>query len=234
MKRRGFTLIELLVVIAIIAILAAILFPVFSRAREKARQTSCLSNLKQIGLAAAMYNQDYDEMFFGWRADATVNVGSWAYYAPNGSTPYWNMTQGALFPYVKNSQIFICPSDSGPTNNWATCPEALTPSYMENCQIGMTYATPAISLASVVAPAGTIYMCDGGAYGTTAGLTTPIQPIEGCWIIQTTQWDVNWGGPNPRHSDTANVGFVDGHVKAMQSTWYYNGSPWLNPAVGGS
>jgi prepilin-type processing-associated H-X9-DG protein len=105
---------------------------------------------------------------------------------------------------------------------------------MENCQIGMTYATPAISLASVVAPAGTIYMCDGGAYGTTAGLTTPIQPIEGCWIIQTTQWDVNWGGPNPRHSDTANVGFVDGHVKAMQSTWYYNGSPWLNPAVGGS
>src|SRR5438034_11408057 len=63
MKRRGFTLIELLVVIAIIAILAAILFPVFAQAREKARQTSCLSNLKQIGLASMMYRQHYDELF---------------------------------------------------------------------------------------------------------------------------------------------------------------------------
>lgn len=92
--RRGFTLIELLVVIAIIAILAAILFPVFARAREQAKRTSCLSNLKQLALAAMMYGQDYDEL---------LPVG-----ATQGN-PLWNVVQG-LQPYVKNSQIFYCPS----------------------------------------------------------------------------------------------------------------------------
>lgn len=74
MKRTGFTLIELLVVIAIIAILAAILFPVFARAREKARQSSCLSNQKQIGLAILMYNQDYDERVIQWRIAVPVGT----------------------------------------------------------------------------------------------------------------------------------------------------------------
>ncbi|MBU0606950.1 MAG: DUF1559 domain-containing protein [Armatimonadetes bacterium] len=87
MTRRGFTLIELLVVIAIIAILAAILFPVFAKAREKARQVSCLSNLKQMGLAFFMYNQDYDECFVMF---------------PNWKT--------ILQPYIKNTQINVCPS----------------------------------------------------------------------------------------------------------------------------
>ncbi|MBD3292214.1 MAG: prepilin-type N-terminal cleavage/methylation domain-containing protein, partial [Armatimonadia bacterium] len=94
--RRGFTLIELLVVIAIIAILAAILFPVFARAREKARQTSCLSNSKQIGTALMMYVQDYDETLPG-------------YYNPDlpGEANQW---YEVIEPYVKNEQIFICPS----------------------------------------------------------------------------------------------------------------------------
>ncbi len=92
--RKGFTLIELLVVIAIIAILAAILFPVFARAREKARQASCASNLKQIGLGFMMYVQDYDERLPG----ACSHVDGWA---------------GALMPYVKNQQIFACPSWNG-------------------------------------------------------------------------------------------------------------------------
>ena len=113
-SRRGFTLIELLVVIAIIAILAAILFPVFARAREQARRTSCLSNLKQLALAAMMYGQDYDEL---------LPVG-----ATQGN-PLWSVVQG-LQPYVKNSQIFYCPSIQvlaaynpllSPTpENWAT------------------------------------------------------------------------------------------------------------------
>src|SRR5579864_7256321 len=113
--RRGFTLIELLVVIAIIAILAAILFPVFSQAREKARQTSCLSNMKQIGTAEQMYVQDYDERTFfrasasapsPWRSDAII---------PNANlrtqASWWNL----LMPYIKNNQVFTCPSDAGPT-----------------------------------------------------------------------------------------------------------------------
>ncbi len=90
--RRGFTLIELLVVIAIIAILAAILFPVFARAREKARQTSCLNNMKQLGLAANMYLQDYDERFVRYRYPDP-------YFWPH-----------KIYPYINNDQIFICPS----------------------------------------------------------------------------------------------------------------------------
>src|SRR5579872_7072561 len=104
MKRRGFTLIELLVVIAIIAILAAILFPVFAQAREKARQTVCLSNHKQIGTSIQMYVQDYDEtlplslVYESPAADANGNSLQWA----------WG---GLLQPYVKNRGIFLCPSN---------------------------------------------------------------------------------------------------------------------------
>jgi len=95
-RKKGFTLIELLVVIAIIAILAAILFPVFARAREKARQTSCLSNMKQIGLAADMYCQDYDETFpMSIYTPGTVVV---TFYH-------------VLMPYMKNTQMLQCPSE---------------------------------------------------------------------------------------------------------------------------
>jgi prepilin-type N-terminal cleavage/methylation domain-containing protein/prepilin-type processing-associated H-X9-DG protein len=101
-KQNAFTLIELLVVIAIIAILAAILFPVFAQAREKARQTSCLSNMKQILTSEMMYNQDYDEMLPRIRQlPFTANGVKWAWGA-----------QDALAPYVKNDQIWKCPSDS--------------------------------------------------------------------------------------------------------------------------
>jgi len=102
-KKTGFTLIELLVVIAIIAILAAILFPVFARARENARRTSCASNLKQMGLAVMQYTQDYDEKY-----PFTYN-----YYVAgaSGTLVWWeDVTQ----PYTKNYQLFICPSDSSP------------------------------------------------------------------------------------------------------------------------
>src|SRR2546426_951485 len=98
-ETRAFTLIELLVVIAIIAMLAAILFPVFAQAREKGRQASCLSNLKQIGTAVLMYAQDFDELYpmsyFGFSASGT-------------NTSWPQLTQ----PYVKNEQVFVCP-DAG-------------------------------------------------------------------------------------------------------------------------
>ena len=107
--RKGFTLIELLVVIAIIAILAAILFPVFARAREKARQASCTSNVKQLILGILMYTQDYDEML-----PQSINN---AYLVPgytNQNRCWWG--SAITGPYVKNTQIYRCPSDRG----WTT------------------------------------------------------------------------------------------------------------------
>src|SRR5437763_17019901 len=101
MKRCGFTLIELLVVIAIIAILAAILFPVFAQAREKARTISCLSNNKQVGLAFMQYVQDFDETFPPSRFTTTPNDTA------NRSSP-WTVS---ILPYTKNVQIYECPSD---------------------------------------------------------------------------------------------------------------------------
>src|SRR5690242_19358076 len=115
MKRKAFTLIELLVVIAIIAILAAILFPVFAQAREKARQTSCLSNMKQIALSVQMYMTDNDgRLFFRatTNADSTRAHVSVARTHPDfNALQWWNQ----LMPYIKNQQIFTCPSDGNPT-----------------------------------------------------------------------------------------------------------------------
>jgi prepilin-type N-terminal cleavage/methylation domain-containing protein/prepilin-type processing-associated H-X9-DG protein len=99
MRKKGFTLIELLVVVAIIAIIAAILFPVFAKAREKARQTVCLSNMRQIGTAMMMYCQDYDDCFPLVMRDDTVNYSDWC---------------NDLYPYIKSLEIFHCPSSSLP------------------------------------------------------------------------------------------------------------------------
>jgi prepilin-type N-terminal cleavage/methylation domain-containing protein/prepilin-type processing-associated H-X9-DG protein len=114
-KHRGFTLIELLVVIAIIAILAAILFPVFARAREAARKSSCLSNLKQLSLGVRMYMQDYDESF-PRKGDVTPVYDQFdENYAGHG--PWVNANEvvlgDQLFPYTKNLNIWACPSDTG-------------------------------------------------------------------------------------------------------------------------
>ena len=107
MRRKGFTLIELLVVIAIIAILAAILFPVFAQARAKARAISCISNIKQQALGMTMYAQDYDESFPQWHWDQSHSGGGGA-VNNNATSLWWN----AIYPYVKNVQVFSCPDDN--------------------------------------------------------------------------------------------------------------------------
>lgn len=127
MKSRGFTLIELLVVIAIIAILAAILFPVFAQARESARKTSCLSNTKQMGLGINMYLQDYDEMFVcnSWDTPyiATTDTDSRSPVFPAIGQWMWR-----IMPYVKNRQILVCPSDPNPKSEWSGYDNNPTPS----------------------------------------------------------------------------------------------------------
>ena len=125
MKRRGFTLIELLVVIAIIAILAAILFPVFAQARAKARQTSCLSNVKQLSLGFMMYVQDYDETFPYWNWGDSYGSGS---RTPNHFESFWI---NAIYPYVKNGGVYACPG----TNDKSTVRQNLLWAWLSTAQI---------------------------------------------------------------------------------------------------
>jgi prepilin-type N-terminal cleavage/methylation domain-containing protein/prepilin-type processing-associated H-X9-DG protein len=134
-KQAGFTLIELLVVIAIIAILAAILFPVFASAREKARQTACTSNVKQLGLAIAQYEQDYDEM-------VPSGNNSW------GSGYGW---AGDIYSYVKSAQVYVCPDDPNPA-------DFISYGYNSNLvgyAPGGAFSIP-INLAQMVAPSSTV------------------------------------------------------------------------------
>src|SRR5689334_2151431 len=155
--KSGFTLIELLVVIAIIAILAAILFPVFAQAREKARQTSCTSNLKQIGLGAAMYAQDYDEVVLPVSTSTTGKTYYW-WASWNGTAR--NDTEGLVYPYMKNSQIQACPS----FNNKLRAALGLT-GYGYNYNylspfVPPLYQAAPVSLAAIQTPTETVQMAD--------------------------------------------------------------------------
>ena len=189
MRRRGFTLIELLVVIAIIAILAAILFPVFARAREKARQASCSSNLKQLALSVQMYKADYDEKNISDRFITTDSVTPTGPYGGFCGTYYF--WKDILNPYIKNSQVWICPSDSAPT----TCGGSPERSYQPNAEMC------GVADAAVNDPAGTIHVMESN-YNTRAHYTD-----AGSYNMP--------GNPASRHNNGWNIAFADGHVK-----WY--------------
>jgi len=198
MKSRAFTLIELLVVIAIIAILAAILFPVFAQAREKARQTSCTSNMKQIALSLQMYAQDYDERFFA-SGQLPLTKGE-PPPAGDGTNIVKMMGGGTSYfvqPYIKNTQIFTCPSDDKQnywgrsTTGWAWSTESWwgrPSSYMYRHVFDMdglnqntTSGTP---MASLGHPASMIQMFECSAfhveklplYGGVHPTATPVIP----------------------------------------------------------
>lgn len=217
MRRRGFTLIELLVVIAIISILAAILFPVFARARENARRTSCLSNLKQIGLGIMMYVQDYDETYPPYRRSAPGETPPFPPY--QGSNWEWQHT---IHAYTKNLQIYQCP-DGNPGYIYGNYG-----SYGAN-----VVALPAtgLKLSAVVAPAGVYVVMDSGRTYITAsrastapdgafylpggGIPRPdlLADISGDWAQSDYM--------NGRHFDGVNVTFADGHVKWLKSRTVY-------------
>jgi prepilin-type N-terminal cleavage/methylation domain-containing protein/prepilin-type processing-associated H-X9-DG protein len=216
-KVRGFTLIELLVVIAIIAILAAILFPVFAKVREKARQISCLSNEKQIGLGFMQYVQDNDETFPWIEVNNVANSASWA---------------GEIYPYVKSQNVFQCPDNpnknSQMNTNWGpnNIPQLggapqINESYAYNYEIANSYsqnstnATPngtpdADTIGFINEPAGKILMAE--SYGEY-GLAYP-------------DWDNgNNGfgdGASSRlfvgHTGFTNYLFCDGHAKSLRPT----------------
>jgi prepilin-type N-terminal cleavage/methylation domain-containing protein/prepilin-type processing-associated H-X9-DG protein len=225
-RRRGFTLIELLVVIAIIAILAAILFPVFARAREKARQASCCSNLKQLALGIQMYVQDYDETFP--RAD--LDRGRWyVITTPWDARPGSPTSRGAFWAssiqaYIKNWQLYRCPSSapetlfaSPPVQNWVDL------SYTMNGMLSR------YRLAGVAAPSVCILVWEGigssaySGYATTmafySGGALPYQPSN-------TQGGMGVGGPADFHNGGNNKAYCDGHVKWTKEPGGWEASVW--------
>jgi prepilin-type N-terminal cleavage/methylation domain-containing protein/prepilin-type processing-associated H-X9-DG protein len=198
--RRAFTLIELLVVIAIIALLAAILFPVFARARENARKSSCANNLKQIGVGILQYVQDYDETMPNLRNNTAPNTGG-----------TW---QQRIYPYVKNQQLFLCPSNShGRSNNVGAMDAALPTiprSYCGNIRL-LIDGTPR-AVADIQKPSQKIIVGENAAAGPGFA------------------WN-DWGGANPQnfnneqaannfraHLGSMNYLFADGHVKTYRPT----------------
>ena len=196
--RRGFTLIELLVVIAIIAILAAILFPVFARAREKARQTSCLSNMKQLSLGMLMYAQDYDETFAGMGNGSSTTVpvipGSSFCQHPTSGVYYYSWA-AVIYPYVKNVQIYQCPSTK---YNCYGVSYGVPSSGINAAQTGTTSIFGRPAMASIKRPAQIMMMGEKGAGG-------------GNQYILSGQY---YAG-RISHNGGANVGFFDGHCKWM-------------------
>jgi prepilin-type N-terminal cleavage/methylation domain-containing protein/prepilin-type processing-associated H-X9-DG protein len=216
-QRGAFTLIELLVVIAIIAILAAILFPVFAKAREKARQVTCSSNLKQIGLALLQYTQDYDEVM------PNAHTGP-SNTSDNVSSYKWN---DQIYPYTKSVQVFHCPDDSGVsggTGNYVFWQNLTAPSnaYYGSYGIVTSYwdgtddavgPGNAIPIGKLQSPASTAWVADSSdsfeitwknkAANPTAAITSGSPSLA--------QMMFRHGGP-----DIANVLFCDGHVKSKR------------------
>ncbi len=198
--RRGFTLIELLVVIAIIAILAAILFPVFARAREKARQSSCLSNMKQIALGVLMYVQDYDERF-PVRSHRSHTSDPEDLLEPEGNCLWFVRVE----PYLKNEQILQCPSGRydyirGEPDSGGSVPLYYDVDYGWNYLFH--WRGPALKLAVVEEPASTILLVEQEG-------TLPY----GRWYNESRAGSKNFLWRYAQHNGGSNYAFADGHCK---------------------
>jgi len=220
-KSHGFTLIELLVVIAIIAILAAILFPAFARARENARKASCMSNLKQIGLGLMQYTQDYDERL----------PRSWI--AVEGKPEYYRWMD-VVQPYVKSTQLFTCPSDSTnkpfvtSTTEPVKSPSGANRSTAELGSYGMNIAywdgadnytglQDGMAISRIASTATTVFATDGGGNNNGEIAWQNVANTNAAGFINNTSNPPSLGTwAVARHLEMMNTLFCDGHVKSMK------------------
>jgi len=211
--KKGFTLIELLVVIAIISILAAILFPVFAQAREKARQSTCLSNFKNVGLAMTMYTDDYDETY--------VSMGNW---------------KTKIEPYIKTKNIYYCPSRAGikQAGNWFLG-QAVNIGSVNGAVDGVTglinYAgadangTPGIAVGSVTSPADKIMVVEWGRANDGFGGCNAGAPVGA--VLLGNMANSNWACYSG-HNGLASVTFCDGHVKSLKPSVFHSNITGVN------
>ena len=209
MTRRGFTLIELLVVIAIIAILAAILFPVFARAREKARQSTCLSNVKQLNLGIMMYAQDYDEVLPAYRWNQEPPSSVWVDRDNSAATNrhFWAQL---VVPYVMNDDIFFCPTQPWDSQTYQSGTQKRYLNYAYN---GCMHR---VKMALVRNPAQKIIIGDVGYIDTSK---TPRGYLEN-WFVRSspgTEWRQFFWWAN-LHNGGGNYAYADGHAKWLSET----------------
>jgi prepilin-type N-terminal cleavage/methylation domain-containing protein/prepilin-type processing-associated H-X9-DG protein len=200
----AFTLIELLVVIAIIAILAAILFPVFAQAREQARKTTCLSNLKQLGIGMMMYATDYDDQAVPWN----LRLNNKNLYDANGVSLSWDRL---IQPYVKSNAVLACPSDTGSTKPVLPGIGLVIRSYTYPGSLGGGWCnwTPPRAMPTVTQPSMTIMLIERDNCGYVKG--------GGQWewcSVNDSEGEIAW-----RHNRQSNVLYADGHAHT---------TPWVN------
>lgn len=237
--KKGFTLIEILVVIAIISILASLLFPVFGRARENARRSSCQSNLRQLSMGVMQYTQDFDEGFpstLQSRPGQTPPDGIF-WFSDAASTAYWAWPQ-MIFPYTKNMQVARCPS-----GKLASAAGALNGyNYGANLLLMQTTGVPSLKVSAIVAPSATYLLMDAGNYQMDPG--NNVRNLN----INSTNYFAYLSGVGDavgasctapdnfaradcqggRHFGGVNMAFADGHVKwgktapVVQEAWKFN------------
>ncbi len=241
--------------IAIIGILAGLLLPALSRAKQKGQATACINNLHQMAIATQLYADDFNGRYcltFQVTGDnsSTISGGRRAWF-------------DFLLPYQKTTNLLLCPVRSARFKEfiqvYPTGPADLGVSnYGMNFRVGgcdfapWPYSKwPGVSAAAIPRPAAVAYIADSGSkpINTTDPLkcvtaTTPEKP--GCWIVHdpgddapdtggVTGTDPNWGGPMPRHNGRSAIAFLDGHVVSLKpSMWYWSLTPWLKPTTGGS
>jgi len=241
-NRKGFTLIELLVVIAIIAILAAILFPVFATAREKARQSSCASNEKQLGIAFLQYVQDFDETYPANPAVAGSNCGA--------GTSCGSGWAGKLYPYLKSTGIYACPDD---TSQSSAASYVVSYAYNDDIalsgQIDGNFQQVNASASKMTSPSMTVLLYEwlqstvaissptetrssatngaNEASGAGGSFTTGMMGADQGYL--TSCGGVTWY-QGPRHTGNSNFLMADGHVKWLPATQVSTGYPALSPS----